>query len=340
MAQDIVKEELQRLFVAVELPDAVRSALVEQQQGVPGMRWTPSGNMHLTLRFIGEVPLAQAEAIKAALRSVKTASFPLKVRGLGFFDRKPQAVLWAGVEPSAWLGELQKQVDRALECHAGLKVATGRFSPHITLGRMKQADKKALRAFTDGEKMTFSAEFPVQSFTLFSSVLAPGGAVHMVEERYPLLRIRPATPDDITEIFDVRCSVRENHMSREELAAIDITPDTVRGMITGGDYIVPVALVAGKIAGFAMARISEGYVFALFVRQEQEDEGFGRALMQIVESGLAEHGVQEAWLATGSETGIRAPGFYRHLGWNDCGLMEDGQLKFCKALQKVHNERK
>ena len=146
------------------------------------------------------------------------------------------------------------------------------------------------------------------------------------------MQIHPATPEDVAAIFDVRCSVRENHMSREELAVLSITPKTVREMITGGDYIVPVALIDGKIAGFAMARISEGYVFALFVRPEYEGKGLGRALMNEVESGLMEHGVTDARLHTGSEKGIRAPGFYRHFGWIESGVMEDGQLKFCKML--------
>lgn len=146
------------------------------------------------------------------------------------------------------------------------------------------------------------------------------------------IQIRPATPKEVAAIFDVRCSVRENHMSREELAALDITPETVGEMITGGDYIVPVALIGGKIAGFAMAQISEGYVFALFVSPEHEGKGLARALMLEVESGFVEHGVTEAWLFTGAEKGIRAPGFYRHLGWVESGVMEDGQLKFCKAL--------
>lgn len=146
------------------------------------------------------------------------------------------------------------------------------------------------------------------------------------------IQIRPATPEDVAAIFDVRCSVRENHMSRDELAALDITPETVREMITGGDYIVPVALIGGAIAGFAMSQISEGDVFALFVCSEHEGKGLGRALMREVESGLKEHGVADAWLFTGAEEGIRAPGFYRHLGWVESGLMEDGQIKFCKPL--------
>ena len=146
------------------------------------------------------------------------------------------------------------------------------------------------------------------------------------------MQIRTATPEDVAAIFDVRCSVKENHMSRAELAELDITPETVGGMISGGDYIVPVALVGGEIVAFAMAQISEGYVFALFVRPEHEGKGLGNTLMREVESGFKEHGVTEAWLCTGSEKGIRAPGFYRRLGWVESGTMEDGQLRFCKTL--------
>ena len=146
------------------------------------------------------------------------------------------------------------------------------------------------------------------------------------------MQIREAAPEDVAAIFDVRCSVKENHLSRAELAELNITPETVGEMITSGDYIVPVALIDGKIAAFAIAQISEGYVFALFVRPEHEGKGLGRALMREVESGFTDHGLTEAWLYTGSEEGIRAPGFYRRLGWVESGIMDDGQLRFCKNL--------
>lgn len=146
------------------------------------------------------------------------------------------------------------------------------------------------------------------------------------------LSMRNATPEDVESIFNVRCAVKENHLSRAELSELGITPSAVTGMITGGDYTVPVALVAEKIVGFAMAQISEGYLFALFVHPGHEGKGVGRELMKVVEKELAERGVKELWLATGSEPELRAHGFYRHLGWQESGLMEDGQLKFCKTM--------
>lgn len=186
MTQDSVKEIMQRLFVAITLPDTVRQLLFERQTELSGMRWASPDNLHLTLRFIGEVAQAKVSAIRAGLRTVPGNAFPLQIKGLGYFDKRPQAVVWAGVEESTPLLALKKQVDDALALHAGLNVPDGRFSPHITLGRAKRADRTALKNFTANYSDATTAAFKVESFTLFSSMLAPGGAVHTVEERYPL----------------------------------------------------------------------------------------------------------------------------------------------------------
>lgn len=342
MVQDTAKK-IQRLFVAVELPSAVRMTLAKRQKEIPCMLWTSPGNLHLTLRFIGEVSQTVTTAVIAGLKIVRAKPFSLQIQGFGLFDRTPQAILWAGLSPSPELSGLKQQVDSALTQCAGLRNGTGFFTPHVTLGRMKTADLKLLQAFISKANEDNSPAFTVQSFTLFNSVLAPGGAIHSVVERYPLvmsagtpmrdMQIRSATPADVVDIFNVRCSVKENHLTPEELAALGITPESVNRMICGGDYIVPVALVDRKIAGFAMANILEGYVFALFVQPEYEGLGLGRALMQTLERGLIKRGVSKVWLYTGSEEGTRAPGFYRHLGWLDSGLMEDGQIKFCKKIQ-------
>lgn len=146
------------------------------------------------------------------------------------------------------------------------------------------------------------------------------------------MQIRPAIIEDVDTLFEIRCSVRENHMSREEMAALDITPATVKDMISGGDYIVPVAVMDGETVGFAMAQISECYLFALFVAPAHEGKGIGGKLLTCVEEKLRQHGVREAWLATDANEKVRAVGFYRHHGWHDDGLMEDGQLRFCKQL--------
>ena len=88
---------------------------------------------------------------------------------------------------------LKKQVDDALALHAGLKAPDGRFSPHITLGRAKRTDRAALKNFTAKYGDATTAAFKVESFTLFSSVLTPGGAVHTAKEWYPF--VNEASPE-------------------------------------------------------------------------------------------------------------------------------------------------
>ena len=146
------------------------------------------------------------------------------------------------------------------------------------------------------------------------------------------MKLRPAQPTDIETLFDIRCSVVENHQSREELADLGITTQSIQEMIEGGDYITTIAEEDGRPVGFSMAQVSEGYVFACFVRPEFEGKGFGRALMDAAEAGLRKKGVRNAWLSTGQETGLRAAGFYLHLGWHKDGYLDDGQIIFKKTL--------
>ncbi|MBD3897205.1 GNAT family N-acetyltransferase [Halomonas sp. ML-15] len=146
------------------------------------------------------------------------------------------------------------------------------------------------------------------------------------------MTLRPATVDDIETLFDIRCSVTENHQSREELAALGITVESVSAMVASGDFVTTIAEIDGQPAGFSMAQISEGYVFACFVRAECHGLGVGGALMAAAEEGLHRAGVKEAWLSTGEVERFRAPGFYRHLGWVDSGHLEDGQIRFTKVL--------
>lgn len=147
------------------------------------------------------------------------------------------------------------------------------------------------------------------------------------------IRIRPANRGDVEVLFDIRCSVRENHQSREELAAMGITPDAVAAMLESGDYAAPLALIGSRPVGFAMGNMAEGYVFACFVRPGEEGRGVGRRLLQAVEDAFRCRGVKQAWLSTEAIAHQRSVGFYEHLGWVRTGLMEDGRhWKFTKAL--------
>ena len=152
------------------------------------------------------------------------------------------------------------------------------------------------------------------------------------------MKLRPARAIDAEILFDIRCSVVENHQSREELTRLGITLQSVKEMIEGEDYVTTIAEENDQSVGFSMAQISEAYVFACFVRPEFEGQGFGRALMNSAEEGLRRKDVRKAWLSTGSEPGLRALGFYLHLGWYEDGCLDDGQIIFRKRLTRAEQD--
>lgn len=147
------------------------------------------------------------------------------------------------------------------------------------------------------------------------------------------MEIRVASSADVPALFDVRTSVRENHMSLEALAGVGITPESVAAMLEG-DARAWVAADGDEIVAFSMAKASEGTVFAMFIRPGFEGRGLGRALLLEAETWLFAQGHEEIWLLTDADRRVRANGFYRHLGWNDAGIQEDGQVKFTKRRLK------
>nr|WP_169148833.1 GNAT family N-acetyltransferase [Azoarcus sp. TTM-91] len=146
--------------------------------------------------------------------------------------------------------------------------------------------------------------------------------------------IRKATPADIPALFEIRSSVRENRMSRAELAALGITRATLADMLAG-DGRGWVAEASGQVLAFAMANAAQATVFALFVHPDHEGRGLGRRLMAEAERWLFACGCAEIWLVTDSNREVRANGFYRRLGWLEGGMEEDGQVRFIKRQPAV-----
>ncbi len=110
----------------------------------------------------------------------------MQVKGLGLFERRGKAVLWAGLAPCPELLILKRAVDEALARWAGLAPEAGRFFPHITLSRLKTGAPDGLRRFINTCRAEIANRFLVTSFTLFSSKLSTNGALHSPEEAYPL----------------------------------------------------------------------------------------------------------------------------------------------------------
>ncbi len=144
------------------------------------------------------------------------------------------------------------------------------------------------------------------------------------------IAIRVATPDEVPILNFIRTSVRENHMTLEQMADYGITPEVIADLLrtTARAFI---GSLDGVDAGFAIADSAEGNIFAMFVLPDYEGHGLGRLLLREAEAFLHASGVAEAWLEAGAQPGLRAHGFYAHLGWRRDGLMPDGQLRFVKS---------
>lgn len=175
-----------RLFVAVPLPDDVADELLAMQHGVPGARWRDDAQLHLTLRFIGEVDGARYRDVVSALARVRAAPFELTLQGAGFFPpRGPVKVLWAGVGPSGALDALQRSVDSAIT-RLGLPSDRRRWTPHVTLARLDGAPAPKVARFLSAHALYRSRPFAVDGFELHSSRLHPKGPVYELEQRFPL----------------------------------------------------------------------------------------------------------------------------------------------------------
>ena len=176
---------MHRLFVAIRPPQSVRDLLLDRMDGVRGAHWVEEEQIHLTVRFIGEVDRHVADDVHAALGTVHQPRFPLALAGLGSFDRKSgSAVLWAAVAPHEPLKALHKKVDQALE-RVGVEPDRRAFHPHITLARLSRGTG-ALKPFIEGAGPLTSAPFPVEDFRLYESALTPNGPLYTLAGRYPL----------------------------------------------------------------------------------------------------------------------------------------------------------
>ncbi len=175
-----------RLFVALNLPTSLRTRLSWMAGGLPGARWVPPENYHLTLRFIGELPGFRAEEVDLALAGLQAPGFALQLAGVGTFEKAGRVnALWIGAVRNPQLDHLQAKVETALQ-RAGLDRERRRFVPHVTLARMDGVPEAKVAAWVQGHNLFRSEPVPVEHFTLFSSRLGKEQAVYEPEVEYPL----------------------------------------------------------------------------------------------------------------------------------------------------------
>lgn len=175
-----------RLFVGLELPEEMRLRLSGLCRGVPGARWVQPEGFHLTVRFIGEVDEGRFDDIHTALSRVQAPAFELTLEGVATFGKdKAPHTLWVGVQRNDALASLHAKVERALVT-IGLEPESRKYSPHVTLARLKEAASPRLGAFVTAHSLFRAGPVPIDRFVLFSSFLSRSGAIYEPEARYPL----------------------------------------------------------------------------------------------------------------------------------------------------------
>ena len=181
-----------RLFLAVDLPDAVRNEVEGMCTDVNKARWVKPRQLHITLRFMGQLPDDDLETIREKLARVHAPAFELALRGAGVFpggDRRAR-VLWLGLNPIAPLAELKRQIDACLGPDMQNRGQT--FSPHLTLARFTEKPDQTLTQFISRHSTYCSAPWEVACFRLYKSTLLQRGAVHEALETYPLAQVHQA----------------------------------------------------------------------------------------------------------------------------------------------------
>lgn len=166
---------MHRLFVAIRPPEPIRDLLIDAMDDSPALRWVGDEQLHLTLRFIGEVERPVANDIAGALERVRSPSFALRIAGVGKFEQRNGGALWAGIDPKEPAAALAAKVERAVQ-QVGLEPEHRAFMAHITLARWNRRNAEAVDAFLRRNSDLRSQPFRVNEFILFESRLSRHGA--------------------------------------------------------------------------------------------------------------------------------------------------------------------
>ena len=190
-----------RLFVALDLTDAVRAAIAELlarlKPTTGAVRWVRPDVLHLTVKFIGHLGEEKLPALREALARVRTSEpVELEFHGVGFFPnpRSPR-VFWVGVRGNDALFDLTGQIEAALE-PLGIARERRAYAPHLTLGRFKsgpgrRVDSRQLTRLQEKIAALPSVDFGhvrCEEFSLYQSKLSPGGAKYSKLERFGFIR--------------------------------------------------------------------------------------------------------------------------------------------------------
>lgn len=179
------KEEI-RTFIAVELPPGIQNTLRQLQSNLrglmPDVRWTKAENIHLTLKFLGDIQVSRIDAISESLRDIahRFPPFTMNLAGVGAFpnSRKPR-IIWAGIDQgAAELVDLAKQIDLSMK-RIGFPREKRPFRPHLTIGRIRRLEHPVV--MTESLERSIVGDlggFPVHQIALIKSQLDPAGSIY------------------------------------------------------------------------------------------------------------------------------------------------------------------
>jgi RNA 2',3'-cyclic 3'-phosphodiesterase len=176
-----------RLFVGIPLPPDVRQHLHLLAAGLEGAHWISPENMHLTLRFIGEIEEYRADDINDALSAIDEPSFELFLSGIETFGRGHMVhTLWAAIRNEPALVHLQEKLENAL-VRTGLEPERRKYTPHITLARVKKSPKGKVAGWLADHGGFNLPPFNVDQFVLYRSHLGHHGAYYEAIAEYDLV---------------------------------------------------------------------------------------------------------------------------------------------------------
>jgi 2'-5' RNA ligase len=174
-----------RLFVGIRPPAAIRDALIDLMEGVDAVRRQDDDQLHVTLRYIGEVDAHLADELAERLRAAALPRFRMALSGTGIFARNGRThTLWAGVEPNVALQRLRRRIDQICIA-AGVEPDHRKYHPHVTLARANRASG-SLEPFQARTASLRLGPWEVDAYLLYESFLRPEGSVYEPVMRYAL----------------------------------------------------------------------------------------------------------------------------------------------------------
>ena len=181
--------QTERLFIAIDLPDEIRKILQKSARklDLKGARYSRLEQMHLTLRFLGNVLGDRKEKLIQMLHDIHLPSFELDTDSLGVFPKRGMPrILWVGLKESDVLNELQRSIEDVVE-KCGFEAYNKPWHPHITLARLKGRNHLTKEILEGASPQNEAMRFPVDAFYLYRSELRKSGAVYAIQETFKLV---------------------------------------------------------------------------------------------------------------------------------------------------------